>query len=163
MTLDFNDLLIQAYTEATNSPDPSTQTGAVIVGREGFVIGRGHNTFPTGLQVTPEMLERPLKYTYIEHAERNAVYDMAAKGVRTLDATIVCTWFPCAECARAVVQSGITRLVHHMDAYDRSPDAWKESHKASELILKAGGVQVVDIQGTLGAPAILHCGKTWAP
>lgn len=162
--MDYTPYLIQAYDVAQESPDPSTQIGALILSWDGVLLGSGCNTFPEGLEVTPEMLQRPLKYTYIEHAERNAIFDAASLSSPGLaGATMVCPWASCAECARAIVQSGIVRLVRHADAQARSPERWVESLKIADHIMTSGGVEIIEISGKLGAKSIMHCEERWHP
>lgn len=129
-----------AEANAELSPDPSRKTGCVIVmpndaqGRT--VIVHGNNHFPQGVK---PRLEKPEKYTYIEHAERNAIYAAAKTGTPLAGGTIFLTWYPCADCARAIVQSGIKRLVGH------EPD-WSEERygfKEAQIILGEGGVETI--------------------
>lgn len=129
--LDFAALISQ------RSPDTSRKTGAIIMNASGKAVV-GCNDFPSGVSITEERLQRPLKYVFTEHAERNAIYRAASLGVQLFEATIYVTWFPCAECARAIVQSGITKLVGY------EPD-WSEERynfRDSETILKEGGVEI---------------------
>jgi dCMP deaminase len=129
--------IAERYAEA--SPDPSRKTGCVLtrfmIGKE-WMMHYGINTFPSG--VTPR-LERPEKYTFIEHAERNAIYKCARSGTPIEGATIYLTWFPCVECARAIVCAGIKKLVGY------EPD-WEEQRYGfieARTILQEGGVEIV--------------------
>lgn len=119
---------------AQHSPDPSRKTGCLIV-REGGVGIAGCNEFPPGVK---PRLERPEKYEFIEHAERNAIYNCARYGYALDGATIYLTWFPCAPCARALVCSGIKRLVGY------EPDWTEERYgfKDALIILEEGGVTI---------------------
>lgn len=164
------DALREAYSIATGSPDPSTQCGALIgrvcedtAGVYLDVEAWACNTFTKGVNATPERLERPLKYAFIEHAERGAVFHAAMRGVQCKGATMVAPWAACTECARSIVQSGIATLVRHKQASDRSPERWIESIQQADGILLAGGVQIVDYDGSLGAPEIWHCEERWTP
>lgn len=95
---------------ASRSPDPSRKTGAIIVAG-GEVVARGRNHFPFGIACTDARLERPAKYKWIEHAERDAIYSAARRGVRTAGSDMYLTWYPCADCARAIIQADIKRLI----------------------------------------------------
>jgi len=161
--MDIEALLIQAYAFASNSPDPSTQNAALIVDDDGNVEAWACNTFTRGMVVTDEMLVRPLKYTYIEHAERGAVFHAARLGTKCLGKTMVCPWASCAECARSIVQAGIKTLVRHQDASDRSPERWVESIALSDKILEAGHVEIINHVGKLNASPIMHCEELWTP
>lgn len=143
---DYTEWLRTAYAFALHSPDPSTQNGAVAINHHGRGVSVGCNTFPSGLEVTPEKLERPLKYSYIEHAERNALYG-ALRGGDTVH-TLVCVWASCADCARAIVQSGVTTLVRH--AREDLTGRWIDSIKIGDEIMLAGGVEIVEFTGPLG-------------
>ena len=156
-------MLVRCYQLAQASPDTSTQNGAIIVNTEGKEIGSGCNEFTKGINVTPEILMRPLKYAYIEHAERQAIFDATLNGNKTLGATMFCPWSASSDCARAIVQSGIVLLVRHMDAIVKSPKNWAESIKIADHILRAGKVDIVEISGKLGAPAILQNGVLCRP
>ena len=95
---------------ATRSKDPNTQIGCVIVGPAHEIRSTGYNSFPRGIQDdVPARLERPAKYLWIEHAERNAICNAARAGTATEACTLYVEIMPCMDCARAVVQAGITR------------------------------------------------------
>lgn len=93
------------------SKDPSTKVGCVIVGPDKEVRAQGYNGFPRGVYETPERLVRPTKYLFTEHAERNAIYNAARVGTTTAGCTAYSTLCPCMDCARAIIQSGITTVV----------------------------------------------------
>lgn len=147
-----------AYTIALNSPDPSTQNGAVVLDGEGALIGGGCNEFTAGMPITPDLLERPKKYAYIEHAERNALFT-ALRFHTGRPHTLVCPWAACADCARAIVQSGVKVLVRH----EREGGRWSGSIEDGDNILRAGGVEIVTITGELGCDPILFNGEIWHP
>lgn len=158
-------LLSVAYKVAQDSPDPSTQVGALLYSiGDRRIISWGCNEFPAGLEVTPERLERPLKYTFIEHAERNAIFGVVSQRIACPSDTImVGTWAACADCARAIVQAGIKVLVRHDNINDHAPDHWKESVSLADEILEAGGVTIIDYRGTVPADPIRHNGMMWNP
>jgi len=98
----------------SKSKDLSTHVGCVIVGPAHEIRSTGFNGFPSGVEDDldnfPERYKRPEKYVWTEHSERNAIYLAARHGVSLVDCTIYLTWMPCAECARAIIQSGIQRV-----------------------------------------------------
>jgi dCMP deaminase len=96
------------------SKDESTKVGSVIVSPDGDPISFGYNGFPRGVLEFPERSERPLKYNFSEHAERNAIY-LSRRDLR--DCVMFCTHFPCCDCARAIIQSGIGTLVFYTDEH----------------------------------------------
>ena len=94
------------------SKDKSTKTGAVIVDDRNVVISLGWNGFPRGINDDiAQRHERPLKYKWTEHAERNAIYNAAAKGHATVGCRMYVCWYPCADCARAIIQAGLIELI----------------------------------------------------
>ena len=124
------------------SKDRSTKVGAVIVDQDNRVVSFGYNGFPSGFDDTiEERHERPVKYDYTEHAERNAIYNAARVGVSTKGCTIYLHWFPCHECSRAIIQSGISKIVC-VKPSDTESDKWKRSFELASQILKEGGVEV---------------------
>lgn len=135
----------EALSLAANSPDPSTQNGAVLIGPAGDVICGDHNHFPKGVRQSPERWKRPLKYSFVEHAERNVIYSAARQGIPTEGTTIVCPWAACTECARAIVQAGIRTCV-------RLPlpgGTWAESIAIGDIIFEESGVHIVTLDLSL--------------
>src|SRR5215470_5170402 len=88
------------------SKDPSTKVGCVIVASTNEVRALGYNGFPRNFDDSPSRLERPHKYLWTEHAERNAIYAAARAGVPLEGCRMYLSWFPCVDCARAAVQVG---------------------------------------------------------
>jgi dCMP deaminase len=154
--------LLMAYQAATKSPDPSTQNGAVIPAHNNVVL-QACNEFPVGVKYAEGRLERPLKYSFIEHAERNVVYQAAKLGVSLHGLTMYACWFACADCARAIIQSGITKVVGHKQMMDGTPDHWKESIKVAFDMFQEAGVQTELLDVYLNGPRVLFNGKHWQP
>jgi len=131
------------------SKDKSTKVGAVIVSPDGDPISFGYNGFPRGVLELPERDERPDKYDYSEHAERNAIY-LSRRDLR--GSVMFCTHFPCCDCARGIIQSGIGTLVHYTDEYyDHqkgssmiSPERVKRNQHSRQMFSEAG-VTVIGI------------------
>jgi len=103
---------------AAKSKDVSTHVGCVIVGPNHEIRSTGFNGFPMGVYDGPPELnafgpdrnDRPEKYVWTEHSERNAIYLAARNGTALEGCTIYLTWMPCADCARAIIQSGIKHV-----------------------------------------------------
>ena len=113
-------MLRKAYNYASIvSSDLNTQNGAIIV-NNGEIISMGANSIPLNVKIDDNRLKRPDKYNYIEHAERNAIYNAAKQGKSTYGATMYCPWFACTDCARAIIQSGIKKVVGHKHFVDGS-------------------------------------------
>lgn len=157
--------LLAAYQMATNSPDPSTQNGAVIPipHPEGERMLVGWNDFPSGVRNTPERLERPLKYNYIEHAERSVLHEAMRLGVKTEGLTMYVPWFACADCARCIIGARLKKVVGHKRMYDMTPAHWKESIEHAFKMLDEAGVEMELIDGVLNGPEIRFNGQLWTP
>lgn len=157
------DYLHLAYKAAERSPDPSTQNGAVLVNSDGFLIASACNEFPHDVLVTEERLVKPLKYQYIEHAERNAIYEAAYYGKKTQGATMYCPWFACMECARAIIQAGITEVVGHaFHLHTKRPD-WQPAIERADEMLRDAGVRFRRVPGEVGGVRIRFDGELVCP
>lgn len=156
-------LLVYAYAVAQESKDPSTQNAALIVSGDKILVS-APNEFPAGIKDAPARWERPAKYTYVEHAERNVIYNAARHGYPTGGTTMVCPWAACPDCARAIIQAGISHLVVHQQALDRTPDRWRSEIGIADDLLDEAGVRISRISAFLNfAGSIRHCGKPFHP
>lgn len=98
--------------KADKSKDKSRKVGAVIVTYDNHDIVSGWNGFPRGFNDDIDSRhERPAKYFYTEHAERNAFYNAASLGRSTKGCKIYQNLFPCSGCARGIIQSGICEII----------------------------------------------------
>ena len=124
---------------AKRSKDPSTQVGACIVGQNNVIIGLGYNGHPRGchddkIPWVREGATLDVKYTYVVHAEANAIMNAnsSVKGCR-----MYISLFPCNECAKMIIQSGIAEVVYTSDKY-----AEVDIFKASHNMLRMAGVKL---------------------
>ena len=126
------------------SKDQSTQIGAVVVGEGKNVLSTGYNSFPRGLDDSlQERQERPEKYFWMEHAERNAIYNAALEGVSLKNSTIYLTsGLPCMDCARGIVNSGIKVVWCKRVCTTKNKEKWEESQKKSLQLLNECGIDV---------------------
>jgi dCMP deaminase len=126
------------------SKDQSTQIGAVIVGIDNEVLSTGYNSFPRGMDDSKEeRQERPEKYFWFEHAERNAIYNAARVGTPLKNSTIYLTsGLPCMDCARGIVNSGIKIVYCKEVCTTKNKEKWDESQKKSFQLLLECGVDV---------------------
>lgn len=127
-------LMRMARLIAERSKDPSTQAGAVIVDNNNIIKGLGYNGFPRGIESEQLPWERDgkltdTKYAYVCHAEENAVYNSNGP---VKNCKIYCTLFPCNECAKAIIQNGITEVIYESDKY-KDVDAFIASRKLFNL------------------------------
>ena len=127
------------------SKDLSTQIGAVIVGIDNEVLSTGYNSFPRGLDDSlPERQERPEKYFWFEHAERNAIYNAARVGIPLKGSSIYLTsGLPCMDCARGIVNSGIKIVYCKQICTTKNKDKWDESQRKSLELLRECDVGVI--------------------
>jgi dCMP deaminase len=126
------------------SKDKSTQIGAVIVGKDNEILSTGYNSFPRGLNDSiEERQERPEKYFWFEHAERNAIFNAARIGVSLKNSTIYITsGIPCMDCARGIVNSGIKTVWCKYTCTTKNKEKWEESQKRSLQLFDECGIQV---------------------
>lgn len=143
--------MTMVYMVASRSDDKDTHVGAVIVGDDNILRSTGYNGLPRKVEALPGRLIRPDKYHWMEHAERNAIFNAARTGVSLRQCTMYTNGLPCVECARAVIQSGIWVVMTDKcwwDADDR-PE-WRDSHtRTLKMFDEAGvkhGVLDVDLQ-----------------
>lgn len=121
------------------SKDPSTQVGACIVSENNKILSMGYNGFPNGCDDDVFPWERTgeeneTKYPFVTHGELNAILNY--RGGSLEGAKIYVTLFPCNECAKAIIQSGIKTLIYGSDKYADTPAV-----RASKRMLNAAGVR----------------------
>ena len=126
------------------SKDESTQIGAVIVGIDNEILSTGYNSFPRGMDDSKkERQERPEKYFWFEHAERNSIYNAARIGVSLKNSTIYLTsGLPCMDCARGIVNSGIKVVWCKQVCTTKNKEKWEESQSKSLQLLNECGVAI---------------------
>lgn len=123
---------------AKRSKDPNTQVGACIVDKNNIILSTGYNGFPFGCSDDEYPWAREgedTKYKFVVHAELNAILN--ANGKLLKGARIYVDLFPCNECAKAIIQSGISEVVYLYDKY-----ADTEETKASKRMLNSAGVKL---------------------
>ena len=126
------------------SKDINTKIGAVIVGKDKEILTTGYNSFPRGLNdELTERQERPEKYFWFEHAERNAIYNAARIGVSLKESTVYLTsGLPCMDCARGLIQSGVKKIVCKQNCTTKNKDKWLEQQERSLILFSECGVEV---------------------
>ena len=131
-----------AHLSALRSKDPNTQVGACIVDAENKVVSIGYNGMPRGCSDNEFPWEREgsflnTKYAFVVHAELNAILN-SPRPVK--DCTLYVSLFPCNECAKAIIQSGIRKIVYESDKYDGT-----EGNVASKKMLQKAGIELVQL------------------
>lgn len=157
------DFLRTAYEIAWNSSqDEKTKVGAVIVSSDGKSIFSDANRFPPGVLNTPARQERPRKYSFIEHAERNIILRVADKTIFP-GSTFYSPWLPCADCTRAILINNIPKVVIHGTILEKDGDRWMDSHTASLEMFSEAGTQILVYQGKIGGVKSLFSEQIWEP
>jgi dCMP deaminase len=128
---------------ASWSEDTSRKVGSVVVGPSNEIRSTGYNGFPRG--VDSSLTERHDgasgdKYLWFEHAERNAIYNAAGSGAATAGCRMYVNSYPCADCARAIIQSGIVQLSTF--EFDPTDDKFGQHFIVSEQMLQEAGIEV---------------------
>jgi dCMP deaminase len=137
------------------SKDRSTKVGCIIVGPDREIRATGYNGFPRRVNDdADERHARPAKYRWTEHAERNAIFNAARIGVSLLGTSMYLPWFPCMDCARAIVQSGIKELIAYKP--DLSHPQWGEDFR---LALKLFDETPVNVRWLEARPSITSSEK----
>jgi len=132
-----------AYLCAENSKDESTHIGAVIVGPDNEIRSVGWNGFPRGINDNLQhRQERPEKYYWFAHAERNSTYNAARIGVSVKDCVMYTPGIPCSDCAIAIIQSGIKEVILDKDWDEGNSEKWSESGNRSHQMFEEAGVSV---------------------
>lgn len=133
-----------AVLSSMRSKDPNTQVGACIVNKDRKIVGTGYNGFPIGCSDDSLPWDRSgntldTKYPYVCHAELNAILNSISRDLS--GCTLYVALFPCNECAKAIIQSGIKHVIYKENKY---PDS--DSVRASMRMLDAAGVKYTQLQ-----------------
>lgn len=131
-----------AMLAARRSKDPNTQVGACIVSPENVIISTGYNGMPKGCSDDEYPWERTgeeTKYPYVVHAELNAILN--ANGRSLQGSRIFVALFPCNECAKAIIQSGIKEVLYLSDKYNDTM-----LNLASKRMLTSAGVKFTQLK-----------------
>jgi dCMP deaminase len=132
-------LLGRAITAAAASPNRIRRVGAVLVAAGAEIAAC--NTFPPGVRNLPERAVGAARFIWLEHAERTALLEAAKRGLATDGGLLVSTYFPCTDCARALVLSGVKTVATPRPEFD--DPVWGESFRTSAAILSEGAVEVL--------------------
>ena len=133
-----------AHLSGMRSKDPNTQVGACIVSQDNKILSMGYNGFPLGCSDDEFPWEREgeaneTKYPFVTHSELNAILNF--RGGTLEGSKLYVSLFPCNECAKAIIQSGIKTIVYDSDKYALTPGTL-----ASKKMLDAAGVKYYQYQ-----------------
>lgn len=135
-----------ALLSSMRSKDPHTQVGACIVAKNNRIVGVGYNGFPNGCSDEELPWERrgqnptDIKYSYVIHAEQNAILN-STKNLK--NAKLYITHFPCNECCKIIIQSGIKEIIYLTDKFSNCTDYKFEAAKKMMALTKVKYRQLV--------------------
>ena len=159
---DWDSMLLQIlYALPGRSQDPRTTHSAVIVSPDHSIVSTGYNSLPRGISARdPARFVKPRKHFFFEHAERNAIFQAARLGHATLGCTLYTQSMPCCECARAIIQAGLTELVLHANHPGNQKERLaQEPHCFSRTMLDEAGLRVRFLEGKVRNPVLLFDGE----
>ncbi len=165
---DWDQLYItMCYLVGMRSKDQHTHVGSVIVDSDNVLVSTGYNSLPRGIDIDRDAkrLSRDdgEKYYWVEHAERNAIYNAARRGTVLKGCKLYVPWTPCTDCARAIIQTGISEVIIHQngqDFYDETTNSkWVESYKKVANMFLEAGVKVRYITCDIVIPEIYMNGR----
>lgn len=139
-----------AMLAAKRSKDPSTQVGACIVDKENRILSIGYNGTPNGFSddIFPWNREgknkNETKYPYVCHAELNAILNYRGSRKDFIDSKIYVDLFPCNECAKAIVQSGIKEVIYNSDKYNGTEENIASKHILDTCNVKYRHLKIED-------------------
>lgn len=160
-TMSWEELFLRnVYLIASKSRDKSSKLGAVIV-KDNRVIASGYNGLPQNVRyMVDERHQRPLKYEFYEHAERNSIYTCARHGVATKEAILITNGIACSDCARAIIQSGIIEIWYHKQWQDKQYEVyngkWTENLKRSTDMFNEAGIRIRSLDIQLGLKTLIN-------
>lgn len=175
--------LREAYKFASEfSDDPNTQNGAVIVKNNNIacldnILAYGVNHFPKNIKKLPERLnDRIIKLFYMEHAERDVIFNALEQKIDLKDTIMYCPWFACSDCARAIIRFGIKEIIGHTEPdkfyeevnkekirTENKKSYWRDSIDAGFNILDECGVKYRFVDGKINGVKIIIAGRKFEP
>jgi dCMP deaminase len=142
--------MTMVYLVAFGSKDNRSHLGAVIVGPKNEIRSTGYNGFVRGLDDSREYRqEKPEKYFWFEHAERNAIYNATLMGVSLDGCKMYTNGVPCMDCARGIIQSGIREVIVDKKWNDKNFQKWREHAERSLEMFDEVGVRLRYYDGSL--------------
>ena len=134
-----------ALLASKRSKDPNTQVGACIVDENNIILSTGYNGFPIGCSDDEYPWAREgddTKYPYVVHAELNTILNATGRNLR--GARLYVSLFPCNECTKAIIQSGIREVIYLSDKYNNTP-----LNIASKRMLSSAGIAVRQLESSI--------------
>lgn len=136
----------EAYMIAAESPDPSTQNGALLLTRSFEIIGGACNDFPGGVNQRHWHGEKAGKYARVVHSEVGALLDAARRGHSTTNSVLVCPWAACSNCAKHIAAANVAVLVRTPLAGEAGLPHWHDDCLIGDEILREAGVSIIEVE-----------------
>jgi dCMP deaminase len=159
--------MTMCYLVGMRSRDEHTHVGSIIVDSDNVLVATGYNSLPRSIEAEPDSerlsRENGEKYHWLEHAERNAIYNAARRGTQLKGCKIYVPWMPCTDCARGIIQTGISEVIIHkegQDFYDKHTNGkWIDSYQRTKAMFLESGVKLRAVSCNLVAPEIYMNGQ----
>ena len=143
-TIDWDDYFMSiAYLIAIKSKDERTHIGAVIVGPNKEIKSTGYNSCVRGLNDNiTERQQKPEKYYWFEHGERNAIYNATLIGTSLKGCKMYTNGIPCMDCARGIIQAGITEVIVDKEWNEENGETWSGHARRTILMFEEVGIKL---------------------
>jgi dCMP deaminase len=133
------------YQASLFSKDPNTKVAAIFIAQDSLqILSTGFNGMCRNFRETEERWARPLKYKWVVHAEINGIANAARGGVKIEGCICVVTLFPCVECCKALIQSGVRVVISKEPSL--TCERWGENHRLSLEMMKEAGIKLVYVE-----------------
>lgn len=127
---------------AQESKDPKRKVGAILINTDNDIISTGYNGFPRGIKDDDRLIDPATKLKYVMHAEQNTISNAARVGVSTKGTIMLVNLFPCVQCAKAIIQAGITAVYAPNTPANEPFSKWAAGAEESIMLLEEAGVKV---------------------
>lgn len=148
-----------AYSIAEKSKDTSSKIGSILV-KNNFITSAGYNGMPIAINDNLSYrYEKPEKYFWFEHSERNAIYAAARNGLNTSGSHLYTLSIPCNDCARGCIQAGVHKITYHLqhnNIFISQNDKWAESTKRSLSMFLEAGVEINFLDKILNIQTLIN-------
>lgn len=141
--------MAMVYVAAARSHDPRTKIGAVIATPDNMIVSMGYNGIPRGLEYNEDVMNSPEKYKIMCHGEENSILNSSRSGVSLVGCKIYVNLLPCNNCARMIIQSGITEVIVHkqsqdfyIESSDKEGSYWDEAFKSTSSMFSEMGMKL---------------------
>ena len=159
--------MTMCYLVGMRSRDGHTHVGSVVVDSDNVLVSTGYNSLPRGIELdrNSKRISRDggEKYFWMEHAERNAIYNAARRGTQMKGCKIYVPWSPCADCARSIIQTGSAEVIVHQngeDFYNKNTNGkWLDANERTRRMFMEAGVKMRYLTCDIVVPEIYMNGK----